>query len=237
MSLEVSIHEAQTSILRELLFVQSAGYAQLQKGTRLSSDHFNFHISKLVALDLVDKVARGTYKLSPKGKEYANKLDTDEKTIERQPKSAVILAIERESKGEREFLFQQRLKNPYFGFWGLPSGKIRWGETLVETAIRESEEETGLECNWRVAGVYHEHVTLQETGEFMEDKIFFVMHGTNPKGSLRKTFEGGANQWLSPAAAAAQEKKFDSVLIEVEMVDEKRDWLVERKTTYSKDHF
>lgn len=237
MSLEVKIHEAQTSILRELLFVKEAGYAQLQKGTGLTSDHFNFHIAKLVALELVEKISRGTYRLTPKGKEYANKLDTDDKTIERQPKSAVILAIEREYNDERQFLFQERLKNPYFGFWGLPSGKIRWGETIVETAIRESEEETGLECDWRVAGVYHEHVELQESGEFMEDKIFFVVHGTNPRGKLRATFEGGANAWLTPDEAAKQEKKFDSVLIEVEMVDSKKDWLVERKTTYSKDHF
>lgn len=110
MGLEVKIHDAQTSILRELLFVQSAGYADLQKPTGLSSDHFNFHITKLVALDLVEKVQRGQYRLSPRGKEYANKLDTDERTIERQPKVAVILALERMSRGKRQFLFQQRLK-------------------------------------------------------------------------------------------------------------------------------
>lgn len=237
MSLEVKIHDAQTSILRELLFVQSAGYAQLQKPTKLTSDHFNFHISKLVALELVEKVARGQYRLTPKGKEYANKLDTDDHTIERQPKSAVILAIEQEQNGKRTFLFQERLKNPYFGFWGLPSGKIRWGETITDTAIRESEEETGLLCNWRVAGVYHEHVALQETGEFMEDKIFFVVHGTNPSGTLKQTFEGGANHWLTPTEANAKAKKFDSVMIEVEMVDAASNWLVERKTTYSKAHF
>ncbi|MCB9823209.1 hypothetical protein H6800_02955, partial [Candidatus Nomurabacteria bacterium] len=51
-------------------------------------------------------------------------MDTDDNTIERQPKSAVILAIEREVKGVKQYLFQERLKNPYFGFWGLPSGKM-----------------------------------------------------------------------------------------------------------------
>ncbi len=33
MSLEVNIHEAQTSILRELLFLPAAGFAELQKPT------------------------------------------------------------------------------------------------------------------------------------------------------------------------------------------------------------
>ncbi|MCB9823210.1 hypothetical protein H6800_02960 [Candidatus Nomurabacteria bacterium] len=53
MSLEVKIHEAQTVILRELLFQPSAGFAELQKSTNLSSDHFNFHIGRLVELELV----------------------------------------------------------------------------------------------------------------------------------------------------------------------------------------
>ena len=136
MSIEVKIHQAQTGILRELLFVKEAGYAELQKPTGLASDHFNFHISKLVELGLVDKVGRGRYKLSVKGKEYANKLDTDRKTIERQPKVAVLLAIERKAGDKQEMLFQKRTKNPYYGYLGFPTGKISWGESIIETAAR-----------------------------------------------------------------------------------------------------
>jgi hypothetical protein len=54
MTLEVTIHSTQTSILRELLFHPHAGYAELQKPTGLSSDHFNFHIARLVELGMVD---------------------------------------------------------------------------------------------------------------------------------------------------------------------------------------
>ncbi|MFO0971709.1 MAG: NUDIX domain-containing protein [Candidatus Saccharimonadales bacterium] len=153
MSLEVKIHSAQTAILRELLFHPSAGFAELQKSTNLTSDHFNFHISRLMDLGLVDKIKKGHYRLSAKGKEYANRLDTDDNTIERQPKNAVILALQRTHNGKTEFLFQERLKQPYYGYWGLPSGKIRWGETILETACRESLEETGLDAEFRVAGV------------------------------------------------------------------------------------
>jgi DNA-binding transcriptional ArsR family regulator len=138
MSHEVNIHAAQTNILRELLFHPHATFAQLQKPTGLSSDHFNFHISRLTELGLVEKLNRGQYALTPKGKEYANRLDTDNNTVERQPKIAVILAVERSVDGQRQILFQERLKNPYFGFWGLPTGKMLWGETVDETAARES---------------------------------------------------------------------------------------------------
>ena len=105
MSLEVNVHDAQVVILRELLFHPSANFAQMQKITGMSSDHFNFHIQKLVALGLVEKTGRGRYGLTPRGKEYANKLDTDQNTIERQPKTAVILAIERQANGGRYFVF------------------------------------------------------------------------------------------------------------------------------------
>lgn len=236
MSHEVSIHDTQTSILRELLFHPQAGYAKLQKPTGLTSDHFNFHITRLVELGLVEKVSRGLYKLTPRGKEYANRLDTDNNTVERQPKIAVILAIERTHKGKKQFLFQERLKNPYYGFWGLPSGKVRWGETIVETAMRESLEETGLTADWRVAGVYHEQVTQAESQEMLEDKVFFCVHGTNPKGQMLADFEGGHNEWMTWEEGSAKEKKFDSFEMELEILNAK-DWLIERQTSYSKDVF
>ncbi len=236
MSHEVAIHNAQTSILRELLFHPEAGYAKLQKGTDLASDHFNFHIARLVDLGLVEKVRRGTYKLTPRGKEYANRLDTDNNTVERQPKVAVILAIERTYEGKKQFLFQERLKNPYYGFWGLPTGKMRWGETIVETAERECMEETGLMADFRVAGVYHEHVKQAETGEMLEDKMFFVVHGTSPSGSTLADFEGGHNEWLTWEEAVAKEKKFDSFQKELDIISSD-EWLVERLTSYTKDVF
>src|SRR5690349_5941121 len=105
MSHEVNIHPVQSSILRELLFHPQAGYAKLQAPTQLSSDHFSFHIARLVEIGLVEKVTRGQYRLTPRGKEYANRLDTDNNTVERQPKSAVILAIERERNGQKEYIF------------------------------------------------------------------------------------------------------------------------------------
>ncbi len=236
MATEVRIHHAQTSILRELLFHPEAGYAELQKPTGLGSDHFNFHIARLIELGLVEKLARGRYRLTPRGKEYANRLDTDNNTVERQPKSAVILALEREHRGKKQYLFQERLKNPYFGFWGLPSGKIRWGETIVQTAERESMEETGLSADFEVAGVYHEHVIQEETGELLEDKIFFVTSGRNPTGKLKVNFEGGHNEWMSFEAAGKKDKKFDSFKTEIDILSTKS-WLIERTVYYNKNSF
>ena len=115
MSLEEKVHNAQIKILRELLFLPAAHFAALQRATGLDSDHVKFHIKRLVALGYVTKTADG-YMLSIKGKEYANKLDTDAGVIERQPKVAVLLVIERQRHGEKQYLLQQRLKHPYYVF-------------------------------------------------------------------------------------------------------------------------
>lgn len=233
MAYEAKIHDAQTSILRELLFRPAAGYAVLQKPTGLTSDHFNFHIARLVEIGYVEKVSRGKYKLTPRGKEYANKLDTDANTIERQPKSAVILAIEQGGK----WLFQERLKHPYYGFWGFPSGKIRWGETILHTAARELKEETGLTAKkYRHTGIYHEQVFQKETNEQLEDKIFHVIHCSQLGGKLIERFEGGRNAWMSMAEIAKQPKKFESYKYEAGIALGEHEF-VERLVKYSKDQF
>lgn len=113
MSHEAKIHEAQTKILRELLFIPQCNFAKLQKITELEGDHAKFHIKRLVELGYLDK-KDSSYSLSIKGKEYANKLDTDSNTIERQPKSTTIMILKNPKTGK--FLIQRRLKNPYYGF-------------------------------------------------------------------------------------------------------------------------
>lgn len=236
MSIEAQLHSAQTVILRELLFHPSVKFAGLQKMTGMESDHFTFHLQKLVDLGLVEKLSRGVYALTQKGKEYANKLDTDNNTIERQPKVAVILVAEREHNGKQQFIFQERLKQPYYGFWGCPTGKVRWGETISETAARELMEETGLTAEHRVAGVYHELVYAQETGEQLEDKIFFVVHCTNPKGTLVKEFEGGHNEWMTREEALKQPKIFTSFDIEIDIVSSD-EVFVDRRVEYTKELF
>lgn len=236
MSLEVRIHDAQTLILRELLFRPEAGYAELQKPTGLTSDHFNFHIGRLVDLGLVERVTKGRYRLSLAGKEYANKLDTESNTIERQPKTAVMLAISRELGDCKEFLIQERIKNPNYGFFGFPTGKVRWGETVIQAAQRECEEETGLAVDFIVKGTYHEHVRLAETEQLIEDKIFFICQGSNVRGELRAEFEGGRNQWLTLEALQSKDKTFSSLNSEMQIL-ETDIWLIEQTHYYAQEKF
>ena len=232
MSHEAQIHIAQTTILRELLFMPSARFAELQKTSGLESDHIKFHIARLVDLGYVRKDNQ-SYSLTPSGKEYANKLDTDNNKIERQPKSAVILVIENE---DGELLVQERLKHPYFGFWGFAGGKIRWGETIIEAAARELVEEAGITATLSYKGVYHEITKLKETGEVLEDKIFHIVYGSNPVGIVVESFEGGRNEWLDETSVGSKEKVYKSYEIE-RAIGKGEQLFVEAEQVYEQGEF
>jgi 8-oxo-dGTP diphosphatase len=45
-----------------------------------------------------------------------------------------------------EVLLIKRGRPPMLGQWSLPGGKIAWGETAAEAALRELQEETGVKA-------------------------------------------------------------------------------------------
>lgn len=207
MSIDKLLHPAHVAILRVLLFRPDARFAELQRASELSSDHFNFYLQQLMDEAFISKNEGGAYLLTFKGKEFANRFDTDARTVERQPKVAVCLMIRRKDGKQ---LVQQRLKQPFYGYWGRPTGKIRWGETILDAAARELMEETGLTADLQFETVYHKMDYNKQTGEMLEDKIFFIVGGSDPRGTLIEEFEGGRNAWMTQAEYAAQELSFES---------------------------
>lgn len=205
MSIDKQLHPAHVAILHVLLFRPDARFAELQKASELSSDHFNFYLKQLLDEKFVIKNDAGAYHLTQKGKEFANRFDTDARQVERQPKVAVCLMIRRDDGKQ---LLQQRLKQPFYGYWGRPTGKIRWGETILEAAARELLEETGLEADMEFEEIYHKMDFNKDTGEMLEDKIFFTIAATNTRGTLIEEFEGGRNAWMTQEEYDAQPLSF-----------------------------
>lgn len=237
MSFEPDIHKTQTAIIRHLLFTPRAGFAELQKATNLTSDHFNFHIRQLAATGYIEKNDQKYYELTPRGKEYANRMDTEENVIEKQPKVSVAITLERHNeKGEREFLFQQRKKNPYYDFWGRVGGKVRWGESVIEAARRELEEETGLDADLEYKLLYHKRDFDKNSGKLLEDKIFLCVYGKNSRGNLKETFEGGINKWMTVEEFHQQPKWFTSVDEFMELF-EAGETFAERQYYYDKTEY
>jgi 8-oxo-dGTP pyrophosphatase MutT (NUDIX family) len=200
------LHQIQMLILRELLFKPQARFSELNiKG--LSNDHFSYHINTLIDLDLVKKI-EGKYSLTGKGKEYASRIDTDQVQIEKQPKIGVLVVPYKYVKGKKYLLIQERTKEPYFGYRGFLTGKVRYGEKIKETAKRELKEETGLDCNnFVIKNMFHDQVVMLEDGKLMEDKLFFITLAKSPKGKLVNT-ENGKNFWVTEDEFIKLDKKY-----------------------------
>lgn len=62
------------------------------------------------------------------------------------PRAALTVdcCVFRDNHGTEEILLIQRDRPPFEGFWALPGGFIEMDETLMEAAMRELKEETGL---------------------------------------------------------------------------------------------
>lgn len=234
MTYDATAHATQMALLHHLLLRPSAGFAELQRAAQIESDYCNFHLKQLTKGGYVHKNDDGKYTLTADGKEYANRMDTDEKVVERQPKISAWLVVEN-NKGE--FLAQQRLKQPYFGFWGRVSGKIRWGEELLETAERELLEETGLTADLKPKGVYHKIDYRKSDNSLLEDKYFYLIHGTNPKGTLQVDFEGGKNAWMTDKEMAAKDKVFDSALEASKLIRKPHFFFIEVKHYYDEKDY
>ena len=202
------LNRYQIKILRHLLFNPDSRFRDLN-ASNLTSDHLSYYIKSLKMLELISRNDDGKYNLTAKGKEYANTMDTDKAIIEKQPKVAVLVFAEREFRGKRQIVLQKRLKNPYYGFEGCPTGKVRYGETINEAAKRELKEETGLTAEKaKTVFILHEHVYNPQR-ELLEDKIFHVVKLAGVTGKLGN-FEGGENKWINLADFPKVKKKFYS---------------------------
>ncbi|MFA6981492.1 MAG: NUDIX domain-containing protein [Patescibacteria group bacterium] len=176
-------------ILSLLLFKPGARFKELNIDS-LGTDDFSYHVRCLLAEGFIVK-ERYSYSLSSKGKMLAGKIDTNTHTLEKQPKVGVLVIPHMKFGKEEKFLIQQRTKEPYFGYWGFMTGKVRFGETLEMTAGREMEEEAGMRGKFKLCYELHEMVYDKNTMEQLEDKFFHVVEAYDLEGDIAdKTQEG-----------------------------------------------
>ncbi len=235
MKTELTLHPAQAALLRELLFKPEARFSELNV-TDLTNDHFNFHVRTLVEMALIEKQPHNRYRLTDRGKEFANRFDSDgtySTQVERQAKVGVAISCVKEEKSVTKYLIQQRLKQPFYGFYGFMTGKIRWGESVYDAAKRELEEETGLSATLTLVGVKHKTDT-SVTNKLLEDKYFFVFRGDNVQGQLIESFEGGRNIWLTKEEIAQLPEVFHDLPEGLALVDSNNLTFMEQKFTVEK---
>lgn len=198
------LHEVQASILKKLLFNNGSHFSALNS-LEIDSNHFNFHLKEMVKLGFIEK-KDSLYYLTQLGKQHAGMLDTDTLKFERIGKITVAVWCKRDVNGKVEYLMQQRLKEPFFEWWGNISGKVRFGNTTEETAIRELEEEAGLSGEPIFLGIRHSIKGSSPTEPTL-DNYFFNYLFINPIGELISTPEG-RNLWMVEEEITKLEHRF-----------------------------
>lgn len=182
--------------MKELLLKKEARFSELNVN-KVPTDQFTFHVRQLTERGIIEKMDEGQYRLTVSGKEYANRFDIDSGPVkfEHQAKIGVLVVATRKKGGKIEYVMQERRKHPFFGFRGFITGKVKLGESIVETAKRELREETGLAADCEPKTVYHERILSREN-DLLEDKNFFIFTAPNPVGDLVEEFDGGKNRWI-----------------------------------------
>lgn len=181
-------HTIQLKILKNLLFVESARYSEIKPDKEMENNQYSFHLDQLIDKGYIEK-RENQYCLSFKGKEYANQIDTDFIEITKQAKNSVFVCGVQVTKGQNEFLLITRKKQPFFNCQGFMSGKVKYGETISETAERELFEEANLIGKPYVVSIRHYRVFDEKTDQIIEDKFVYLCRVDTPEGVLQSNDE------------------------------------------------
>lgn len=181
------LHEIKIHILKRLLFSDALRYSEI-KPEEIEGSQFTFHLNELLTHELVTKDARGWYCLTAGGKNFAAKYDFDSHFPSLQAKHSVVVCAFRNDF--QEVLLYTRLKNPFYGCQGFMTGKVQYGEQIIETAVRELYEETGLEGLPVIKAIRHYRVFDATTKKLLEDKVMYICVVNDPQGTLVSNEEG-----------------------------------------------
>lgn len=92
-----------------------------------------------------------------------------------------------------EFLFLTRKE----GFLDFPKGHIESGENEVQSAIRETSEETGLELVPDTSFRYRQIYWYRRGGEKIKKTVIMFLGQASPDSSVQISFEHQGFRWLS----------------------------------------
>jgi ADP-ribose pyrophosphatase YjhB (NUDIX family) len=98
-----------------------------------------------------------------------------------------------------EILLIRRTDN---GYWALPGGAVDIGESLPQAAIRETREETGVDCEITgLSGIYTDpgHVILYTSNGETRQEFSIVLTARAIGGQPTPSSESSEVQWIAPA--------------------------------------
>lgn len=215
---EYTLHPAQSSTLFELRHTKRARFSDLLRTTTLTSDSFKFHLRKLTALGLITKDDDGLYILTPRGKEFANRLDEKTGMQIMQPKCSMLLMVASVRHGETVYLAHMRQREPFYGFWGIGSAPVVRGMSLVDSATHELKKQSGIDAKFTVKSMLRV-IDKNPDGEVLEDKLFGIMYAILPEPVQPHEWYGGHSEWLTREELLAKKPLFPTTTATFDIIE------------------
>jgi 8-oxo-dGTP diphosphatase len=173
------MHELQQHILTQLILNHSLRYAQL-KPAEVEGNLFMYHLKKVMQAGYVEKLADGSYSLSPAGQDYAERMSLTMMKPRFQPRVVTLIyCVDTEGR----HLLYRRKRQPLIGLAGFPYGKVHLGETIHEAAERELMDKTGLTAQLAHRG--DGYVTIYKDKQPISQIVFHLFVGTDLKGETQ----------------------------------------------------
>lgn len=158
-------------------------FSDIEKSIGLRSNHLVYFLKQLQDEGLISKSEIG-YRITPTGQKLIPQMSM--LTGKESPPLAVVIAFVVE---KNRICLLKREKRPFAGYWSTIGGKLRHSETVIDAAVRECKEETGLDVEFeQFCGFCHEHV--KETREIKHSFLFMVCKMRPISGRLESSDEG-----------------------------------------------
>ena len=141
-------------------------------------------------------------KIEEKSRDYCNEC---EQVIWRNPKPVAWILIQK----DEEFLLVKRAHSPDQGKWDIPGGFLELEEGFREAAVRELEEETGVEVDEKRIE-FLDDISFQRGSEYVVGNIFCTEINEEPKLQAKDDAED-AKLWEIKALQNDKDEKLREV--------------------------
>ena len=222
-------HPIQVGIITYLTYHPHARYTDLNT-TKITTDHFNFHLTRLLEYGLVEKNEDAKYSLTKDGKKMINTLASGSQLLFDQYKIVVLIICKAKIGGVTKVLLQKRQKEPFFGIYDLLSEKVQWNETTQDAAGRIFKEKTSLSFIPIFSHVKHK-IDKDKKGTIIENKFLYIYTITLSKPTVKK-IQGQNLLW----ASINELQKLESIFHDIPMIIQSRKQTYEEIISLASDY-
>lgn len=161
-------HHIQKSIVYDLAFAESLRFSDL-KPDELENKAFTYHLKKVIAAGLVEKLENGEYTLTAKGRRVGKGAFKKDSRLLDRAYSILLLAV-RSMDGQ--WLLYKRQTMPLLGLTGFMQAQPVAEADARDTAKKTCFEQTGIETEFAVQGHGYFRVYRQQN---LESFIHFTL--------------------------------------------------------------